>query len=360
MNRVLLYEPGVEGHQPVILRYLRTQLPQFGWEVVVNSDLKFSDLSAKSLKCLQEIAISRGCNVLHLLTIDGRIQNWMLPSMAIVDKRIWVVGNYYLYTNTWGWRGIIWSWAVMCRYIDRLLVSDPLPTSRYILPSMAQSISSVPDPWSEDEFPAVERGSARRILDLPENKVIFLLFGQVTRRKGVHRILAACKRLHTNDFVVVLAGEVHKDALQDIHTIERDPLLTAKVILHKGPIAEDRVSLYYYSADAILSDYPRWFRVSSGSFTRAIAAGRVPILPDHGVNSEMAKGLGFGITYSSESVDALADVMDHAIREIKRSGTLMSGGAASVAREARNRESRNYARSVAGSYNRLLWNNPTI
>ena len=310
MPRVLLYEPGDSGHRPVILRYLVKGLPSAGWEPVVYRDLAYQQLRDCDLIAIEDEARRRGCGLIHLLTIDGCVRNWLRPRKKRTNQRIPIIGTYYLFNNLWGVRGLVWMAAVWMGYIDKILVSDPYIEKRWLVPGLRKHIGFIPDPWCREEFPYVDQIHARNRLGLPLGKKIVLVFGEISQRKGVKRILAALQLVQRDDLVVVLAGRVNADSKADIELSMNDSQVAKKLIVHDRHIAEVDVSAYFYASHAILSDYPKWFKVSSGAFTRALAAGRLPLVPDHGVNSKMIMDLGFGLCYESESVDALGNCLN--------------------------------------------------
>ena len=310
VKRILLYEPGVDGHRPVILRYLINGLPAHGWQPVVFRDSRYAQLKDSDLCEIECEAFRQGCVLIHLLTIDGCGRNWLRPRKRRRGTRIQIVGTYYLFNNLWGWRGLAWKLASIFGYIDLFLISDPFINVRWFVPGLKKKIGTIPDPWCSSEFPAIGKITARKMLGLPIEKNIILVFGEISQRKGIGRILTALRLVRGGRTVIVFAGHVADDARIDIESAMSDVALTNRICIHDRHIPEDMVSSYFYAADAVLSDYPKWFKVSSGAFTRALAAGSVPIVPNHGVNAELCKRHNFGYTYPSEDVLGLSKVIN--------------------------------------------------
>lgn len=106
--------------------------------------------------------------------------------------------------------------------------------------------------------------------------------------------------------MVVFAGRVEEDAKNDLARARCDLQSAKKIIVHDQYIKETDVSAYFYACDAILIDYPKCFKVSSGGFTRCLAAGRVPIVPRHGINAEVVCEMGVGLVYDTECAKSLS------------------------------------------------------
>lgn len=273
-------------------------------------DPAYEQLRDCDLVAIEAEAREQRCELIHLLTIDGRVRNWLRPRKPRQGTRIPIVGTYYLFNNLWGLRGLIWMFAIRLGYIDKILISDPFIKKRWLVPGLRKHLGFIPDPWCREEFPYVDQVEARTRLGLPLDKKLVLVFGEISQRKGVKRILAALQLMQRDDLLVLFAGRIKADAKMDIERVQVDAEAGKKLLLHDRHIAEADVSAYFYAADAVLSDYPKWFKVSSGVFTRALASGRVAIIPRHGINYKVASALGVGLTYRSECVLSLAKALD--------------------------------------------------
>lgn len=348
MPKVLLYEPGDSGHRPVILRYLTQGLPSFGWEPVVVCEKAYQRLRDQDIAELEECALARGCSLIHLLTIDGHVRGWLTPRRrSSCHSAVPKVGTYYLFNNLWGVRGICWSFAKQFKYIDRLLVSDLFIGQRLLIPSVRDMTGFIPDPWSRKEFKVWSQADARRLLGLDSRKYLVLVFGEISRRKGLPRIIEALRHVDAEHISIVLAGRVASDVKELVERAQGFGQAAPALIVHDRYIAEEMVSAYFYAADAVLSDYPLSFQVSSGVFTRALAAGRLPIFPNHGVNAQVMRKLGFGISYKSEDVTAMAA----AINLARKASSLFPPAAAS---ESDARELKIYVKKVVENYRTVL------
>jgi glycosyltransferase involved in cell wall biosynthesis len=357
-NKVLLYEPGKTGHRPVILRYLVQHLPDFGWQPVVCDDQKYSRLSSSDLDALDLIAKANGCSLVHILTIDGCARRWVFPRKILKSERLPLIGSYYLFSNLTNFRGFIWLWILWLGYFDRLLISDPYIPKRFVLPELVGRVSYVPDPWSKKEFIFHSKYDARQKLNLPEKDLLVLVFGEISQRKGIQRILSALRIISCSTLKIIFAGRVASDATDDIEAFYSDKKHSNKIILINRFIEEKEVAMLFCAADAVLSDYPKNFKVSSGAFTRALVAKSIPIVPDHGVLSEWVKQNRFGLTYLSESPVHLAAVLDELPLKIKIKDSLFCIENCEI--ESDSREASNYAKNVTIGYENALLSRTSI
>ena len=349
MRRVLLYESGTSGHRPVILRYLVEGLREVGWEPVVFSDPQYSLLRSSDLKSIEAEADRQCCEVIHLLTIDGCARRWLSPRAWGEKRRVPIVATYYLFSNLWGLKGLAWVLAYWFGYYDIILVSDPSLDRRCLIPSLRRKIKFTPDPWRETEFPFISQHEARIRLNLPEDKRLILVFGAISQHKGITRILSALRLVKSTDFCVLLAGRISLDARDDIGLALADPFLSQRLIVRDCYIPEEEVSCYFYACDASVSDYPKQFKVSSGVFTRVLAARRIPIVPSHGVNAEVVRRMKYGYLYRSESISDLAAAIDNFLTQ---KGSFDHHA---VDRESRAREHGQFIRSTGAVYNSLVY-----
>ncbi len=348
--KILLYEPGTTGHRPVYLGYLAEGLPTFGIEAFVVTDPTYNGLRAEDIFALEQLAAKNSCDAIHLLTIDGAARGWLRFRRQRLASHIPIFANYYLFSNLWGLKGVFWLWARWAGYFDHLLVSDPFISERMLMLGLRRHISAVPDTWCKAEFPHWEKPVARRHLVLPSGDYIFLVFGDISQRKGIDRIIQAFQGMGKTEAKLLLVGMISPDTTHLIQCAMKESQLTERLIIRQERIPENLVSAYFYAADAILSDYPRSFLVSSGAFTRALASRTLPLLPAHGVNAKVASNIGFGIIYNSEDIGSLRGAMMEAIAYDK---PVSPEVLAKIEREANQRELRNYLRQVCAAYKKL-------
>lgn len=310
--KILLYEPGTSGHRPVILRYTKKILKTEGIEWVHEKDIHICDS-----KRIIERAKNERCDVLYVLTLDGVVEAvWKLSRLASKNG-IRTICTYYCFNNiVEGWKSLVWKVLLSTGRIDTIFVSD----KNAKLPGWyPPSVRFLPDPWDPAEFPSWTQCEARTALNLNLKSCVFLMFGELNSRKGINTLLNAslkfAKRYSERNVIFLYAGNVEDEVVQKCREAFSQFPNNVSNFLHDGFVPEEKVSQYFYAADYIVVAYPRWFKVSSGSVTRALAAGRPLIVSDHGVNAELVRKTHCGYTFEAGSDDALMETLASATVE---------------------------------------------
>jgi hypothetical protein len=125
----------------------------------------------------------------------------------------------------------------------------------------------LPDPWSGDF--SCHFADARRILDIPMNKVVFLHYGMGDRRKGLHLVVEALETLAENSGMFLLcAGNISHDRrlLEKLAALERRG--SAKLL--NRYVSDEEERLCFCAADGVLLPYIHHYG-SSGVLSRAAA-----------------------------------------------------------------------------------------
>jgi glycosyltransferase involved in cell wall biosynthesis len=311
--KILIYEPGTGGHRQVILSYVLASLASCGFSCIVITE-NLSSLGDE-LAALRKVARSEGCDVIHVLTADGRAKNWLWGWGRGND--IPVVVTYYLYSNLYGFlSGLVWDYLIISRGIRKILISDDgLDRSR--LPFWRRkAMSYIPDPWNPEEFIVKNKVVACSQLGLRSDVLRFMVFGDLSARKGVDVLLRAIRDIPFMKCELLLVGRLSRE-FSELKWAKLINELTesGRVIIRDGYVPECDVGIYFSSCDYVMCTYPRWFSVSSGTFTRACAAGRPVISCDHGVIGHMVKGKKLGLVCRAECVKSLKSVITKAINE---------------------------------------------
>jgi glycosyltransferase involved in cell wall biosynthesis len=312
----LLYEPGNSGHSPVILKYIRDILTEHD----ISYHLIDNQIKSKRLVYeLIEIAKKENCNILHILTFDGLFADLFKYSFSRFSSNSpKIIANYYLYNNLYEFPK---SWFFNCLFIknsiDKILVSDEFLEARHYSRWKKKFINYIPDPWNPSDFKLLQKESACEALKFPTDKTLFLMFGEISFRKGIDLFIDALYQLHLrrmSAYVGVIAGRISND-VRASKTYDKIILLKqqSKLVVHDNFIPEEHVSMYFSSADFIVCPYPKHIKISSGTFTRACAAGKPSIVPDSGNLALTVNKIGAGYIFRSESVDSLTSVMESLI-----------------------------------------------
>lgn len=308
--KILLYEPGDTGHRPVILRYTIKVLEQarIDW---AHAGSDCGNSAWVVVKRAQEL----GCDLIYVLTVDGIVGFTWWVSLIARFYGIRVICTYYLFNNlSAGWKSWVWRVLLFTGNISRVHISDErLKRGHDRYPKQAWFL---PDPWDPDEFPEWTQEAARKRLGITNGATVFLMFGLIDERKGADMFLQAslalAEKRPARAVVFLLAGQMSPGVRK----------LFDKCCQYSGGnyswigidrrMPEDEVSIYYYATDYLLCAYPPYFKVSSNTVTRALAAGRPIIVPSHGVNAALVNDCACGLLFHSGSLPALIETLAEA------------------------------------------------
>ncbi|MGB3293931.1 MAG: glycosyltransferase family 4 protein, partial [Phormidesmis sp.] len=145
---------------------------------------------------------------------------------------------------------------------------------------------------------------------LPGRRV-FLLFGNITARKGVDQLLESLKELSSEScqqlciLIVGAAKPAEKSRLQaQIDSVHHTQ--PVQVIAHFEFVPESKVQSYYQLSDFVLAPYQRHIGMS-GILLLAAAAQKPVLSSDYGLMGELVRRYQLGISIDSSSPSAIAD-----------------------------------------------------
>jgi glycosyltransferase involved in cell wall biosynthesis len=163
----------------------------------------------------------------------------------------------------------------------------------------------LPDPWSGDY--SCRSADARKVLDIPLNKIVFLHYGMGDRRKGLHLVIEALEASAENSGMFLLcAGKISHDRrlLEKFAVLERRGL--AKLLNRYMFNEEER--LCFCAADGVLLPYIHHYG-SSGILSRAAAAGKMVIVSDEGLLAKRVRDHHLGLLFQTNDVHELRQCM---------------------------------------------------
>ncbi len=271
--------------------------------------------SCDEVSTLRQIAKETACELVHILTIDGMGREWLRHARPWGNSEIPVVGTYYLFNNLYtAPNDLAWWWLLKCRHIDRIFISDEYWSERKVHALIRRQTSFLPDPYDPVEFEAMSQYEARAKSKLPSTGLVFLVFGDLSKRKGVAEVISAFRKAKLPaGTCLVLAGKVPGGDLDELSRLA-DSVSGGdrKVILRDEYIPEFQVSAYFHASDFVICNYQPNFLVSSGTSTRACAAKRPLLTVSHGVVGRAVKERSLGIVYASVGGSGLCQALEKA------------------------------------------------
>jgi len=291
-GKILICEDGDRGHRPVILGYVKRVLEEHGIAYEI------SNHSQADVRGALSEARRRNCTGIHFLTVDGAIRNW-LSGWVSLDEQMPAVATYYLFSNIYNWlRAPLLGMACEAVGVRALLISDDFMAQR-MRPFFGPSLEFIPDPWCSKEFPLIAQADARKKLGIDERSVVFLMFGELTARKGFDLFILSLAQISTaSGLRAICAGRIAPEVYKN-HGELLDRLVRSGILVCFDRFIEEAEVAYFFGAcDFVVCPYPSHFKVSSNTSTRALAAGRPYITFNHGLIAEYARVNRCGLVIS--------------------------------------------------------------
>jgi glycosyltransferase involved in cell wall biosynthesis len=182
----------------------------------------------------------------------------------------------------------------------------------------ASKVTTIPDPVCLAPDPAAdERRLATRV---PNERKLFLLFGELTARKGVLVLLEALQRVPPElacQIAVVVAGPLDppiRDAVRStvahIHRLRPDLWLH----LEDRRLASGEIVALLERSQVVLAPYQR-FIGSSGIILWAAQARRPVLCQDYGLVGRLTRDFGLGMALDTTDAAALAQALGAVARD---------------------------------------------
>lgn len=218
------------------------------------------------------------------------------------------------------WRkAVLYRLMLMNPALDSVLSLDPY------FPDFAQrhyrngtKVTALPDP----AFPVPGQPTAddlRFIPAIPKTRNVFVLFGELTERKGVLPLLDALAMLSADiaeRTAVIIAGRVDPDIRPAVHrAMDRLDSTNPRVRLHLEDrrLSERELVALVDRSDVVLAPYQR-FVGSSGILIWAARMQRPVICQDYGLLGHLVRLYALGLTTDATNPTALSEAISEAVR----------------------------------------------
>jgi glycosyltransferase involved in cell wall biosynthesis len=314
------------------LRYLTQHLERRGIDFCALTNGPDPSVAAHNeVDWLTAIAQKENCSLIHVMTFDGKGPAWLRYRSLRRSSDTPIIATCFLFSNLYEFpKCLFWDLLFARNLVNKVIVLDDYLKERSLPFWRRQRLAYAPDPYDPADFSPIGQSSARAKLGLPEDKAIFLMFGELSAGKGLMTLVNAARDIpDSSSTCVLLAGRLTSDVRQlGVEEMIFPLVKSGKIIIHNRYIEENDVALYFSAADYIVSPYPKWFKGSSGTFTRGCAAGRPSVVSDHGVLSEIVRRTDCGLTFAPENSQALSDTMQFAtkLRNAPQYGVMASSG----------------------------------
>jgi glycosyltransferase involved in cell wall biosynthesis len=167
-----------------------------------------------------------------------------------------------------------------CSAFDRIIVHHDSAiddvVSHFSIPHMRERFDVIPHGNYFDCYPGkVSKQEARRLLCIPEEDFVFLLFGQLRANKGIENLLSAFVTVCGESEAplrLVLAGRAEPQIKKLIINAQSH---AQRIDFREGFVAEDLVQPWHAAADAAV--FPFSTGLTSGSLILAMGFG-LPVI----------------------------------------------------------------------------------
>ncbi len=220
------------------------------------------------------------------------------------------------------WKGRIQKWreqlllASILRRPDlkKLLCLDPYAVAAIKTQAADAKLAYLPDPVAIRR-PWFDSDALKTRLGIQPGRRLFLLFGELSARKGIHQTLEALQGLDTplcERVCLLIVGHCHPAAQeqlsQQVEATRR--LRPVQIIENYAFVSEQEVAQFFSLADVVLAPYQRHVGMS-GILLQAAAAGKPVLSSDYGLMGQMVRDYQLGLAVDSTSPEALRHGFEH-------------------------------------------------
>jgi glycosyltransferase involved in cell wall biosynthesis len=264
---------------------------------------------------LRKYAVSLGttqCLIMYLDTVFLRLAfgtKFSCPFSCIYFRPVFHYSKFANYVPST--RERIWQLRdKIC--LARLLQNSQLKTLFCLDPIAVEQINKIdknaravymPDPVQIYDCTEPQIDELRQSLGIDSGRQVFLLFGELTARKGIYQVLDAIEMLPpelSQKLCLLLIGPLgleEKERLQ-ARIAEISHSLPVQIIGRHEFITDREVQPYFQLADVILAPYQRHIGMSA-ILVRAAAAQKPVLSSDFGLMGEVSRRYGLGLAVDS-------------------------------------------------------------
>jgi glycosyltransferase involved in cell wall biosynthesis len=264
---------------------------------------------------LRKYAVSLGttqCLIMYLDTVFLRLAfgaKLPCPFSCIYFRPVFHYSNFANYVPSR--RERIWLLRdKICQ--ARLLQNSQLKTLFCLDPIAVEQINKIdkkaravymPDPVQLYDCTEAQIDELRQSLGIDSGRQVFLLFGELTARKGIYQVLDAIEMLSpelSQKLCLLLIGPLgleEKELLQ-ARIVEISESLPVQIIGRHEFITDREVQPYFQLADVILAPYQRHIGMSA-ILVRAAAAQKPVLSSDFGLMGEVTRRYSLGLAVDS-------------------------------------------------------------
>ncbi|MGL4882630.1 MAG: glycosyltransferase, partial [Waterburya sp.] len=196
--------------------------------------------------------------------------------------------------------------------IENFFCLDPLAVDYFSKLDNKTNIVYLPDPVQTYNTSLQQVKNLNQHLGIEIGRKVFLLFGSLSKRKGICELLEAIKNLSfefSRQLCLLIVGPFEEQELQESTLIEIKNICQSQavqIICHNEFVIDSQIEPYFKIADFILAPYQHHVGMSA-ILVRAAAANKPVLSSDFGLMGEVTRRSGLGIVVDSEKSTSIAD-----------------------------------------------------
>jgi glycosyltransferase involved in cell wall biosynthesis len=150
--------------------------------------------------------------------------------------------------------------------------------------------------------PSIGRDEARARFGFRPNDRVILVYGLISKRKGIDELLQAVRRLERDSPIKVLVAGQPDEEMRLVLQSKFDDLKSERLRLLLGFVDYDLENTVFAAADAVWVAYKN-HSTMSGVFYQAVCCGLPVIAPNYGILHWLAGKHGTGITVDPDAAE---------------------------------------------------------
>ncbi|NJR49047.1 MAG: glycosyltransferase family 4 protein [Leptolyngbyaceae cyanobacterium CSU_1_3] len=191
-----------------------------------------------------------------------------------------------------------------------LFCLDPFAVKTIQQLHLCPTVVHLPDPVEIVPVSTQSVDDLRHKLGIEQNRKIFLLFGRLTERKGVHALLESLKQLSPEScqqICILLVGEIPEQDKAKIwqQVANLCQALPVQILIQDRFLQEAEVPPYFQLADIVLALYQRHVGMS-GILLLAAAAQKPVLASNYGLMGELAHRYHLGLAIEASDPQQIA------------------------------------------------------
>lgn len=220
----------------------------------------------------------------------------------------------------WLWRDKFYQSRIFGgEKLNNLFCLDPLAIPYLAKYQSSVQVSHLPDPVQIYNQSESELDELRSSLGIEADRKVFMLFGSLSDRKGIHQLLEAVLMLPADLAQKLCLLLVGPSVAIDLPRMENrmaeiSQSLPVQMIRCDRFISDREIQPYFQIADVILAPYQRHVGMSA-ILVRAAAAQKPVLASDYGLMGEITRRYELGIAVDSGSPKQISEGIAQMLRE---------------------------------------------